>query len=203
MVELGKLPAEDDTPNVLLEQDNIESIVEVDLRLAIDGGLDQLVKTAVDASSNQAPSTDPLPTSVRKAMTTIQAAGYNPDTLLLTPAAAETLDTLVSGISGATADHVFGPGNPAGQLFGLQARVSKVIAAPVVVDSRAFGKVYVSPATLARFEVDADEPKQCPLGARRRLRHRAPERGRANRGLISGRPQTIPSDASGVAQRMG
>jgi hypothetical protein len=155
-VPLSQVAAiETNIPNVILEQDAIESVVEVDLRLSIDGGLDHLVKTGIDASGFQAPGTDPLPTSVRKAMTTIQASGYAPDTLLLTPAAAETLDTLVSGISGGTADYVFGPGNPAGALFGLQARVSKVIAAPVVVDSRAFGKLYVSPISLARFEADA------------------------------------------------
>jgi hypothetical protein len=50
---------------------------------------------------------------------------------------------------------VFGPGNPAGSIFGLTARVSKVLVAPAVVDSRAFGKLYVSPISLARFEVDA------------------------------------------------
>ena len=144
---------ETNIPNILLEQDSIETIVEVDLRLAIDGGLDQLIKTAVDASGFQAPSTDPLPTSVRKAITTIQGNGYSPDTLLLTPSASETLDTLTRGT--VTSDYVWGAGLPAGQLFGLNARVSKVIAAPVVVDSRAFGKLYTSPATLARFEVDA------------------------------------------------
>jgi HK97 family phage prohead protease len=146
---------ETNIPNVVLEQDAIETVVEVDLRLAIDGGLDQLVKAAVDASGFQAPGSDPLPTSIRKAITTIQGNGYAPDTLLLTPSASETLDTLVTGVSGGTADYVYGAGQFANAPFGLRVRVSKVLAAPAVVDSRAFGKLYVSPISLARFEVDA------------------------------------------------
>jgi hypothetical protein len=45
-------------------------------------------------------------------MTTLAGAGYAPDTLILTPTASESLDLLVSGISGGTADFVFQPGQP-------------------------------------------------------------------------------------------
>jgi hypothetical protein len=79
-----------------------------------------------------------------------------PDTLLLTPAASETIDTMVSGITGGTADFTFGAGRFApGQLFGLNVIESKVLAAPVVLDSKANGKLYVSPISLARFEENA------------------------------------------------
>jgi hypothetical protein len=79
-----------------------------------------------------------------------------PDTLLLTPAAAETIDVVVSGISGGTADFVFGAAQFApGTLFGLRVSQSKVIAAPVVLDSTANGKLYLSPISLARFEENA------------------------------------------------
>ena len=89
-------------------------------------------------------------------MTTILASGYNPDALIITPANAEAIDTMVSGLTGGTADFVFGPGRFApGTLFGLNVRVSKTAAAPIVVDATAFGKLYVSPISLARFEVDA------------------------------------------------
>jgi hypothetical protein len=57
------------------------------------------VLDAVAPSGFQAPGTDPLLVSIRKAMTTVQSAGYEPDTLILTPSNAETLDTLVSGVS--------------------------------------------------------------------------------------------------------
>jgi hypothetical protein len=37
------------------------------------------------------------------------ANGCNPDTVILTPANAEALDDLVSGVSGGTTDYVFPP----------------------------------------------------------------------------------------------
>jgi hypothetical protein len=84
------------------------------------------------------------------------AAGYNPDTLLLTPANAEALDLAVSGITGGTQDFVFTPAQFApGSIFGMQRRISKTIPAAAVVDSQALGKYYTSPVSLARFEADA------------------------------------------------
>jgi hypothetical protein len=59
----------------VLEQDTIETVVETDLRLQLNEGLDSLVLTAFASSGFQAPSTDELLVSIRKAMTTIQASG--------------------------------------------------------------------------------------------------------------------------------
>src|SRR5687768_9672286 len=42
-----------------------------------------------------------------------------------------------------------------GRLFGLRVIQSKVLAAPVVLDSKANGKLYLSPISLARFEENA------------------------------------------------
>ncbi len=152
----GVASVESGIPNVVLEQPAINTIVENDLRLAVNEGLDGIVDDTFGASDNQAPGSDPLPTSIRKAMTVLQAAGFNPDVVVLTPAAAEALDTLVSGISGGTADYVFAPGQFApGTLFGLRRVTSKVVAAPVVIDSTAYARLYVSPARLARFEENA------------------------------------------------
>jgi HK97 family phage prohead protease len=143
-------------PNVYLEQAAFNTVIENDLRLAINDGLDKLVLDFIATAGFQAPSTDPLLVSIRKAMTTIMNSGYNPDTLLLTPANAEALDILVSGISGGTNDYVFAPANFApNQIFGLNKRISKTIPAAAVVDSQALGKLYTSPVTLARFEADA------------------------------------------------
>jgi len=143
-------------PNVYLEQAAFNSTIETDLRLAINDGLDKLVLDAIATSGFQAPGTDPLLVSIRKAMTTLWAAGYNPDTLLLTPANAEALDLAVSGITGGTQDFVFTPAQFApGTIFGMQRRISKTIPAAAVVDSQALGKYYTSPVSLARFEADA------------------------------------------------
>ena len=143
-------------PNIQLEQPAFNTVIEQDLRLSINEGLDKLILDYIATAGFQAPSTDPLLVSIRKAMTTIMANGYSPDTLLLTPANAEALDTLVSGISGGTNDYVFAPANFApNQIFGLNKRISKTVPAAAVVDSTALGKLYTSPVTLARFEADA------------------------------------------------
>jgi len=98
-------------PNIQLEQPAFNTVIEQDLTLAINDGLDKLVLDYIATAGFHAPGTDQLLVSIRKAMTTIMAAGYSPDTLLLTPANAEALDTLVSGITGGTNDYVFAPAN--------------------------------------------------------------------------------------------
>jgi uncharacterized protein len=143
-------------PNVMLEQGDIESVIGNDLRLSYNEGLDKLILDAIAASGFQAPGTDPLLVSIRKAMSTIMNNGYNPDTVILTSAAAEALDVAVTGISGGTMDFVFAPAQLApASIFGLQKRISKTIPAPAVVDSRAFGKLYAGPVALATFEENA------------------------------------------------
>jgi hypothetical protein len=143
-------------PNIQLEQPAFNSVIETDLRLSINEGLDKLILDFIATAGFQAPGTDQLLVSIRKAMTTIMGNGYSPDTLLLTPANAEALDVLVSGISGGVNDYVFQPASSApNQIFGLNKRISKTIPAAAVVDSQALGKLYASPVTLARFEADA------------------------------------------------
>jgi HK97 family phage prohead protease len=138
-------------PNIILEQPTIQPLIETDLRLALNEGLDKLVLDAVADSDNQDPASDPLLVSIRKCITTIQAAGYAPDTLIITPADSEALDVLQT--DGPEAFYVFGAARFApGQLFGLNVRVSKTIDVPVVCDSSALGRLYVSAITLARFE---------------------------------------------------
>jgi hypothetical protein len=140
-------------PNVYLEADGINSIIEGDLTLAVNEGIDSIVDATFAASGFQAPGTDNPLVSYRKAITTLRAAGYSPDTLVLTPAADEALDVMVSGITGGSADFVWPPGTFApGTIYGLRRVVSKAVDAPVVLDSSAYGKLYASPARLAKFE---------------------------------------------------
>jgi hypothetical protein len=55
-----------------------------------------------------------------------------------------------------TNDYVFAPANFAPiTIFGLNKRISKTVPAAAVVDSKALGKLYTSPVTLARFKSDA------------------------------------------------
>jgi hypothetical protein len=147
-------------PNVYLEQPQIETVIENDLRLSVYDGLDELVRAAIAGSGNQAPSTDNILVSIRKCITTLRAAGYSPNLIILTPTASEQIDTMVSGITGGTADFVFGPAQFApGTLFGIPRVESKVVTWPVVMDTRAraraHGALYLSPLSLARFEENA------------------------------------------------
>lgn len=142
-------------PNVYAAQAAITSIIESDMRLAINDAIDSLVLAAITASDFQAPGTDNYFVTVRKAIATLQTAGFQPDVLVQTPTDALDLDVMVSGIAGGTADFINLPGNSApGTIFGLQRRISKSAPASVVLDSSAFGKLYASPVTLARFEAN-------------------------------------------------
>jgi phage head maturation protease len=138
-------------PNVVLAQPAINTVIENDLTLAVNEGLDKVFLDTVTASGFQTPGAN-LILSVRSAMTTLFAAGYNPDTLVLTPADAAALDVLVSGIASGTADFVFSPGQFSPQIWNLNKRVSKTVPASVVLDATAYGKMYMSPVSLARFE---------------------------------------------------
>jgi phage head maturation protease len=140
-------------PNVILEQQAINSVIENSLRTTVNEGLDEVVADTFPGSGNQAPGSDNVLVSIRKAVTTLHAAGFNPNLVLLDPSTAEQVDVMVSGVTDATADFVFGAAQFApDRLFDLRRLVSKAIPAPVVLDSAAYGKLYASPARLARFE---------------------------------------------------
>jgi hypothetical protein len=113
-----------DIPNVFIENAQVGSIIENDLKLALTDALDDLLRQAVAASGFQAPGTDPLLISIRKAMSTVMLSGYAPNTLILRPADAETLDTLRT--SGSELMYVFAAGNFApSEIFGLKRYISK------------------------------------------------------------------------------
>jgi phage head maturation protease len=141
------------TPNILLEQEAFNRTIENDLRLAIAEGLDKLVLDSTAASGFQNPGTDSLVQSMRKAMTVLMNNGYSPDTLILRPADAEALDLLVT--TSGTQDYVFSPGTFSPNIWNLSRRISKTVAAPIVMDSQSYGRLYTSPVSLARFEADA------------------------------------------------
>jgi Caudovirus prohead serine protease len=145
-------------PNVYLENSDYESIVSEDLRLSYFDGLDFHINSAIVASSGtQTLATDPLLSVIRRSVSLLWSNGYNPDTLLLTPANAESLDLLTSGgTAGWPGAYVFNAGQfGPSQIFGLNRRISKKIANPVVVDSAAYGRLYQSPLSLQRFEENA------------------------------------------------
>lgn len=144
------------TPRIVAVQDAAAAAVEADLRLAIDSGLDHLTVQAAAGSPHVAPGTDNILVSLRKAISALWAAGYNPDTVVLRPADSEAIDVMVSGISGGTADFVFGAAQFApGTLFGLDVRVATSAPAPWVFDSQAWARLYATSPRLQTFEADS------------------------------------------------
>ena len=141
--------------NIFLAQPQFDAVVQGDLRLALNEQLDSKVLNAIDDSGFQAPGSDPLIISIRKAISTLQLAGYSPDVVILPPDDAEELDTARATADAAEQWYVFNPGQYSPSIFGLARRTSKSIPAPVVVDSQAFGRLYASPISLARFEENA------------------------------------------------
>ncbi|MEJ7786987.1 MAG: hypothetical protein WKF96_19475, partial [Solirubrobacteraceae bacterium] len=142
-------------PNVYLAQAAFNTVIEGDLRLTLNEALDKLVIDAVATSGFQAPGTDKLLVSIRKAISTIQAAGYNPDVLVLRPQDSEALDTLRAGVTASSEDYLFAPQLAPRSIFGLNVRVAKGAAAPFILDSAALGKLYTSPVALTRHEENA------------------------------------------------
>src|SRR5829696_6196756 len=143
-----------DIPRIHQAQPLFQSIVETDLRLSINDGLDEVVRRGVTTAGTAATVTGNIVDKIRKAKTVVQAQGYSPNVLAIDPAGAEALDLLVTGISGGTADYVFTPGQGAPAPWGLQMRVWKT-AGTAVLDADSFGRLYVAPVELRSFEQDA------------------------------------------------
>jgi hypothetical protein len=134
--------------------------VETDLRLTINDAIDALVLAEVAKAGHQAPGAN-LIDSIRAAIETLTAAGYTADTLILDPANAAGLDTMKATAVDGESWYVFNPGQAAPSIFGLNRRVATSAPAPVVLDSSAFGKLYLSLVSLARFEENAGVTNSC------------------------------------------
>ncbi|MGH2966197.1 MAG: HK97 family phage prohead protease [Solirubrobacterales bacterium] len=141
-------------PNVYLAQPAVEPIIDTDLRLAVNEGLDKLVLDEVAAAAFWDPADSAnLIAAIRHGVAIVADQGYNPDTLIVDPATDEQLDTMQS--EGPEGIFIFGPGQYAGAIYRLNRRVSKSATAPVVVDSQAFGRLHSSAVTLRTFEENA------------------------------------------------
>jgi HK97 family phage prohead protease len=139
-------------PRIHAAQPLFQSLVEQDLRLAINDGLDEVVRRGVVQAGTIVKGTDDILEVTRKAMTLVQADGYNPNVLAIDPAGAQALDLLRT--PGTEKFYLWGPGRatPIGP-FGLQIRVWKQ-AGTAVLDANAYGRLYVAPVELASFEAD-------------------------------------------------
>jgi HK97 family phage prohead protease len=139
-------------PRIHSAQPLFQSLVEADLRLSINDGLDELVRRGIATAGTAASVTGDILQKIRRAMTVVGTAGYNADVLAIDPAGAEALDLLQT--SGTEKMYVFNAGAAAPAPYGLQVRVWKT-PGTAVLDSQAFGRLYVSPMELRSFEADA------------------------------------------------
>jgi hypothetical protein len=142
-------------PRIHSAQPLFQTLIEQNLRLSINDGLDELVRRQVANAGTASTVTGDILQKVRRAMTVVQQNGYNPDTLAIDPAGAEALDLLRS--SGPEAFYIYGPGQgaPSGP-FGMQLRVWKQ-SGTALLDSAGFGRMYVAPLELRAFEQDAGQ----------------------------------------------
>lgn len=139
-------------PRIHAAQAPFQSMVESDLRLSINDGLDEIVRRGVVTAGTAAAVTGDILQKTRRAMTVVAGNGYRADVLAIDPSGAANLDLLRS--SGSEAFYLYGPGQgaPSGP-FGLQLRVWKQ-AGTAILDSAAFGRLYASPVELRSFEAD-------------------------------------------------
>jgi hypothetical protein len=134
-------------PNIVFRNPNVASVVDADLRLGLAEALDAQAIAIINAAGMATGGTGAnLAIRIRKAMTTVQAAGYNPDTVALSPADAEALDLLLLDVL-----------NSSNTLpnWRLNVRVGKSVTTGFVFDSRSFGTVYASGVDIAAFEENA------------------------------------------------
>ena len=140
-------------PNIQLEQPAFNTRDRARPAARINEGLDKLSWTTSPPAGSRRRAPTRCSCSIRKAMTTIMAAGYNPDTLLLTPANAEALDVLVVRRLAAARTTTCSPrrssrpNRSSGSTSGSRRR-SRPRA---VVDCQALGKLYTSPGHARAF----------------------------------------------------
>jgi HK97 family phage prohead protease len=138
-------------PRIHAAQPMFQSIIEQDLRLNISDNLDELVRRGISTAGTAAAVVGDVLQKIRRALTVVGTAGYNADVLAIDPAGAEALDLLQT--VGTEKMYVFNAGAAGPAPYGLNVRVWKT-AGTAVLDSQAFGRLYVSPLELRSFEAD-------------------------------------------------
>jgi hypothetical protein len=134
-------------PNIVFRNRGIATVIESDLRLGLAEALDAQAVAIINAAGMAVGGTGAnLAIRIRKAMTTVQAAGFEPDTVALSPADAEALDLLLLDVL-----------NSSNTLpnWKLDVRVGKSVTTGFVFDSKAFATVHAGPVDIAAFEENA------------------------------------------------
>ena len=134
-------------PNIVFRNPSIRQVIDSELRLGLAEALDAQAIAIINAAGMAVGGTGAnLAIRIRKAVTTVQAAGFQPDTVALSPADAEALDLLLLDVL-----------NSSNTLpnWKLNVRVGKSVTTGFVFDSSAFATVHASPIDVAAFEENA------------------------------------------------
>ena len=144
-------------PNIIAKQPAFRQLVDFDLRLGLSEALDKMTIDQVAAATIPAGAAGAtFAAGVRKAITAVRAAGYEPDTIALDPTADEDLDLYLLTLNNTTGMD---------PLFRLQRRIGKSVADPFVFDSKAFATLYAGPVEFASFEENDGETNSMLLRA--------------------------------------
>jgi hypothetical protein len=108
-------------PRIHTMQPMFETLVEQDLRYAINDGLDEIARRGLALAGTIVKGSDDILEVTRKAMTLVQADGYSPNVLAIDPAGAQALDLLRT--PGTEKMYIFAPGQFAGAPWGLQVQL--------------------------------------------------------------------------------
>lgn len=130
--------------NIVALQPQFRSLIEGELRLGLSEALDAMTNSAITAAAvPMASAGADIAEKIAYAKAAVADAGYNPDTVALSPTEATELDLLNLTLNNSTGT---------GPLFGLKPRVSKALTLAIVFDSTAFASLYTSPVEFAAFE---------------------------------------------------
>jgi hypothetical protein len=165
-----------DVPNLIFRTPAIREVLDGEMRLGLAAAIDKMVIDEIAATTIPAGATGgTLPERIRKAVKTVQDAGYNPDTLAINSQGSYDLDIAMLSLFNSTG---FRP------TWNLRVRVAKAITGSgLVFDSSAFGTVHLSPIEIAVFEQDAGQTNRSRI-----------------RGELNGRATIeVPSAAATVA----
>ena len=133
-------------PKIVARQRPFRDLIEGDLRLGLSEALDDMVDDAITAATIPMAAGVGIAEKIRYAMAEVEAAGYAPDTVGLSPDEAVELDLLLLETNNSTG---------VGPLFGLRPRISKALALAVVFDSRAFASLHAGPLEFSSHEENA------------------------------------------------
>jgi hypothetical protein len=131
-------------PNIVAKQRPFRDLIEGDLRLGLSEALDAMVNDAITAATiPMAGAGANIGEKIAYAKGEVEDAGYNPDTVVLSPAEGVALDLLLLETLNSTGTS---------PLFGLRPRISKSVLLAIVFDSKAFATLHAGPVEFASFE---------------------------------------------------